>query len=442
MKVLLVSVGSRGDVEPFCALSQALLDGGHQVEYAVQEDLKYLVPNEVNVHTLPFSMTDFYKFMPNPTHGSDSPNPRVRFVGVVADVIGELVLPCWRQVLRVAKECDLIVCSSLARSLSFALTQKLSIPTYLVHLQPLLPTGLFPHYSKTEECVECLTKDPNTLVLESRFLDGYWELERYQYDFLKERVDTMYFEMDLEPLLDFDAMKKILSGNSSLVNIVNAFSNKLVPSTPDAGPYVHDVGALGDAYIPKDFEAPSSDSDLGLFLKNNNPICIGFGSMPYDKKKVKELIEVIKELDQKVLLVGNALKLPDDTSTLDTIEAAWMQEHVRHIDSLPYAWLFPYCSVMVCHGGAGVVHAALRAGIPLVVSPVLGDQFTFAKLLEAKGLGAQAGENMNVMTKEQFKAALEKALGCRDLASSVGKSTCEHDPGALKLAEILTCSSQ
>lgn len=437
MKVLLISVGSRGDIEPFCALAQELLHAGHQVEYALQNENNYqnIVPAGVNLRSLPFESNDFYKYM-NPTHGADHPNPRVRFVGVIADCIGELVLPCCQQVLEVAKDCDAIVSSSLARSLAFALTQKLSIPTYLVHLQPLLPTGLFPHYSNADEFVECVSKDPSTLTLKPEYLEGYWELERFQYEFWKERLDKMYAEIGLDPLLTFEDNKTILSGNSPSVHIINAFSNEIIPAVPDAGPNVHNVGALGDAYIPKAFDPLADDSDLAQFLKDGNkkPICIGFGSMPHDASKVEGLLQVVQDLNQRVVLVGKALTLPD---TLE--KSPWIQQNVRHVDGLPYAWLLPHCSVMVSHGGAGVVHATLRAGCANVVSPLMGDQFAHAKLLEAKGLGAQAGHTMNRMTKEEFQSALEKALKCTDAASSLGvKIRNEKDCGVGKFVQILS----
>ena len=417
MKVLLISVGSRGDVEPYLALSQALLDNGHEVHYALQNESNYqsIVPSGVNVHPLPFESNDFYKYM-NPSHGADHPNPRVRFVGVIADCIGELVLPCCQQVMEVAKDCDVIVSSSLARSLAFALTQKLSIPTYLVHLQPLLPTGLFPQYSNTDEFVECLTQDPSSLILKKEYLEGYWELEKFQYDFLKERLDKMYNDIGLDTLLTFDENKTILSGNSPSIHIVNAFSNEIFPPVPDAGPNVHDVGALGDSYVPTAFDPPAEESDLVTFLKNGKkPICIGFGSMPYDAGKVEGLLNVVQEQDQRVVLVGKALTLPESLEKTD-----WIRQNVRHVNGLPYAWLLPRCSVMVSHGGAGVMHAALRAGCACVISPLMGDQFVHAKLLEKKGLGAQAGQSMTSMTMEEFRKALEKALQCTDAAAALG----------------------
>jgi Glycosyltransferase family 28 N-terminal domain len=39
MKVLIIAVGSRGNVEPFCALTAKLLESGHTVEFFCQPKL-------------------------------------------------------------------------------------------------------------------------------------------------------------------------------------------------------------------------------------------------------------------------------------------------------------------------------------------------------------------------------------------------------------------
>jgi UDP-N-acetylglucosamine:LPS N-acetylglucosamine transferase len=89
-----------------------------------------------------------------------------------------------------------------------------------------------------------------------------------------------------------------------------------------------------------------------------------------------------------------------------------------HVDALRFAWLLPKCSVVVCHGGAGVINSILCAGIPMDISPpLMGDQFTFTKLLEAKGLGSQARQHLNTITNNKFKSSLEKTMKCKEAAA-------------------------
>ncbi len=129
MRALLIAVGSRGDAEPFCSLASTLSERNHHVDLFLQPELKSLAPSSPNVdiHELPFTQYDFYKYTTNPTHGADRPNPRVKFVGIVTDCIGELVLPCWEQIFNVAKNVDVIVTSALARPLCIALSKRLEV---------------------------------------------------------------------------------------------------------------------------------------------------------------------------------------------------------------------------------------------------------------------------------------------------------------------------
>src|SRR3712207_8206889 len=50
-------------------------------------------------------------------------------------------------------------------------------------------------------------------------------------------------------------------------------------------------------------------------------------------------------------------------------------------DALPISTVLPRCSVVVHHGGAGTVHAAVRAGVVSVTVPFLADQPFWGALL-------------------------------------------------------------
>eukprot|EP00756_Hemistasia_phaeocysticola_P007719 Hpha_TRINITY_DN14376_c0_g1::TRINITY_DN14376_c0_g1_i3::g.86714::m.86714 len=51
-------------------------------------------------------------------------------------------------------------------------------------------------------------------------------------------------------------------------------------------------------------------------------------------------------------------------------------------------WLFPLCSAVCHHGGAGTLSAGLRAGKPTVVIPFFGDQPFWGNIVKANNLGA------------------------------------------------------
>ena len=185
---------------------------------------------------------------------------------------------------------------------------------------------------------------------------------------------------------------------------MNAYSNHLIPKlqgTKRVGPNVYDVGPLADHYLPPNFQAPSS---LVQFLDSclQPPICVGFGSMPFSKVQV--ILQALEILNRRAILVGNALSIPASYPNV-TKEGDF---RAYHVSSIPYSFLLPKCSMMLCHGGAGVVQACLYAGIPCLVSPIMGDQFAFAALLQAKQLGVQCGTKLSKLTSQDVVTAVQR----------------------------------
>jgi len=362
---------------------------------------------------------DFYKYAGNPKPEHDHPNPRVKFTGVVSDICGELVLPCTTQVLDCCldgRKPNIIVASSLARHIGMVLSSKLEIPLCLVQLQPLIPTKAFPHSSNTDDCVQAiLTGEMNDDNLET-----YLELERFQYKFMEEKLEAVYKELDL-PFPTMEDMQSILQGNKDSVVMVNACSDQIIPVCSDHGDRVWNVGALADDYFPTDYTPPQELLDF-LNASKEPPICIGYGSMPIEKTQV--ILEALKQSKERAILVGSAMV---------NVEAS---EEACTIESVPYAFLLPQCSMMLSHGGAGVIHAALRAGIPSVVSPFMGDQFFWAKLLQAKGFGVVAGSlpELSVCTLVE---SIKEAKACAEACEKVGTAIREQEPGVNRMVELI-----
>jgi len=432
-RILIICVGSRGDAEPFCALAAQLAaqSSVDKVELFVQKDLKYLVPShdKIQCHELPFTQMSFYDYAGKertpPQAGSGHPNPRVRFLGIVTDIMGELVLPCLAQIMSVAagnsndksdsnnsRPVNAIVASSLARQVALEAARQLTqsyearVSVYLVQLQSLVPTKDYPHYSCLDKCLQATTtmsnggNDKNSL---QEYFDSYIELERHQFEFLKVHAleklandnnnnnnnnnkdhsnNSWGFQADMIPVLTGDSPRNIW--------MVNAVSRHIVPAPTDAGPKVLNVGGLAAAYIPSNFVPPSELTEF--FQRHPRPICFGYGSMPFAQAAM--VVNTLYRLDRAAVLVGSAmnavLETNDDDQSDDPEKTAWIKDKLRVVASVPYPWLLPQCNMMFCHGGAGTVHAALRAGIPAVISPLLGDQFFFAQYLEARGWGVSA----------------------------------------------------
>ena len=111
-----------------------------------------------------------------------------------------------------------------------------------------------------------------------------------------------------------------------------------------------------------------------------------------------------------------------------------------HIEiSVPYPWLLPKCSMMLSHGGSGVVHSTLRAGIPAVISPFMADQYSWALLLEEMGIGVQAGSHLSSITVDDIVDGIERARTgvCQDAAKRIGEAIRSRPNGTTVLVELL-----
>lgn len=95
------------------------------------------------------------------------------------------------------------------------------------------------------------------------------------------------------------------------------------------------------------------------------------------------------------------------------------QKNVFFGNDLPHEWVFPRCKATVHHGGSGTTHAALRAGIPTVITPVFLDQFTYRRLVIARGCGV-GGPQLSKLTASNLVQCITEALGKAVVAKEVG----------------------
>jgi hypothetical protein len=448
MRVILLSVGSRGDAEPYCATAKELLQrsAGIQVDMFLQSNLQYLADPYLRypsfrLFAFPFESADFYKV--KGSDGPSHPDPRMKHVETFAKIVGDLVLPCLPQVLKVVDDPEksqdcVIVTSAFTRSLAFIISRARKIPVILLHLQPLLPNQLFPSYrtSRAGFVQACMNVDCHqTTAADSgkEYEETYWNIEHALEEFfLREkltRTGCQCFGKDFLPPT-WEEFRTILTGNDELISIANAYTNHLVPplaGSPGLGPHVLDIGPLADGYVQQEVLDQPLQALLDSSIKNDDekPICIGFGSMPFHDIGV--ILQAVKALKVRAVLVGETfLRIPES-------HPAIRYKRIICVSTAAYPLLLPQCSAMICHGGVGVVQACLRAGIPCLISPLMGDQFAFAKLVEGKGYGVQCGSRLSELSVEDIVLAVETGRQCKDSCRALGlKIRQEERPSAVE----------
>ncbi len=109
----------------------------------------------------------------------------------------------------------------------------------------------------------------------------------------------------------------------------------------------------------------------------------------------------------RLVLQSGAAGLGQTASAADHLQA---NGDVLVIGDVPHQWLFPLMAAVVHHGGAGTTGAALRAGVPAVIVPKIGDQPFWAARVAAIG-AAPPALPFRRLTAPALAAAIRTATG-------------------------------
>jgi sterol 3beta-glucosyltransferase len=378
MRMMLLTSGTRGDVEPFAALARFAADRGHEVRLGVPDnsgvDLSGLDTVSLEV--------DFHQLVQ--AHGI-SPWTAVRhFRTEVGPGMRRMLAAAVRETL--AFEPDVVVHHPKVLTAP-AVAQALGVPHLVVEAVPVLtPTRQFPAPGVVNR-----------------------DLGRFnRATYAAARGAGRMFRRDIER-----SCAQLPGGRPASVPAAAAtllpISPQLLPRPDDWPDSVHLTGSWhSDAPVPEPGPAVLE------FLRGGPYLVATFGSMasgdPQSRGRV--VVESTRAHGLRTLLLTGwgGLALPDDLRDDDVLA----------VPSLSLDAVLPGAALAVHHGGAGTVHTVARAGIPHVVVPFLADQPFWGRQLHGIGLAAVPIPQKK-LTTERLTAAVGDALGCRSEAERVGR---------------------
>ncbi|CAI2175309.1 2900_t:CDS:10 [Funneliformis geosporum] len=163
--------------------------------------------------------------------------------------------------------------------------------------------------------------------------------------------------------------------------------------------------------------------DLVEFLsQGRKPIYFGYGSMHSfsdAESRVRLWLEVMSFLPQN----QRALFSDVENIKMKELDDAIKSGRVFIIGHIPHSWLFPQTCCVVHHGGSGTTHSVVRAGVPSVVVPHFADQPWWASILHKLGVAPNTGIQANAITADKLFSALLEVLSSEEIqvkASKVG----------------------
>jgi sterol 3beta-glucosyltransferase len=399
LRIAIPITGSRGDVQPFVALGMGLQASGHEVCLATHADFRDLIhsrgleffPIEDGARALHETETGQRMF-----HSGSNPFLFMReYARLREPLMRELVHGCWQA----CRDADLILIPTTALLLGLTAAEKLGLPMVLASLQPTLPTRflascLLPRFPAWLPMGGLYNLLSHYLVAEC-----FWQLQREAVNRARKQV------LGLPPLPMWGLSPRVFWETPSL----HGYSPTVIPKPPDWSEK-HRLTGFWFLETGKDWQPAA---DLVHFLEAGPPpVCVGFGSMP--NPNVRETTEMVvralaKAGQRGILLTG--------WSGLGEVGTS---DDVFVIDSVPHDWLFPYTTAVVHHGGAGTAAAALRAGVPSVVVPFMGDQPFWGRRLFELGVAPKpiprSGLSVELLAEAIGHAAQDQTMRARAVA--------------------------
>lgn len=206
-----------------------------------------------------------------------------------------------------------------------------------------------------------------------------------------------------------------------------AFSPVLVPPASDWPENVYQTGAWLDPETDSDWQPPD---DLAAFLADGPPpVFISFGSVPGTEPDLDLIGQAARWAGWRVIL-GSAAPGPAAPSP-----------DVHLLAGAPYRWLLPRMAAVIHHGGAGSTTESLLAGVPNAAVSTGADQPFFGRRVHELGAGP-VPVRRGSLTAERLAALITDLTGdaaarYRAAAQNVGvKLQAEH--GVQMAADRLT----
>jgi UDP:flavonoid glycosyltransferase YjiC (YdhE family) len=390
MRITIIALGSRGDVQPYVALGKGLQAGGHIVNIAAPQIFEELVCG----NGLSFSSIrgDPGETLDTETGRDflDAGNSPLKALRALRAAIEANADSTFDDVWNACQGTDAIICSILG-FLGYDIAEKLGVPSFAAYLQP---------FSRTRE-IRMLSSPKLQLggaYNRLTYVLGEWAFWKAFGPVTNRWRDRL----GLPPTSRRNHPHRI---NSHQHPTLYGYSPNVLPRPADWGDALHVTG-YWFLDRPDDWLPPV---ELVDFIESGPPpVYVGFGSMRNANPE-----EVTETVVNALGRAGQRGVLSTGWGGLGEIESS---DDVFVIESIPHDWLFPRMAAVVHHGGAGTTGAGLRAGVPSILVPYSADQYFWGERVQKLGAGPKSVPRKE-LTEERLAAAIHAAVSSSSIKS-------------------------
>ncbi|KAG8424921.1 hypothetical protein J3458_001675 [Metarhizium acridum] len=391
VSILIMVVGSRGDVQPFLRIGKYLKEVfHHRVRIATHPVFREIVQEAgLEFFSVGGDPSELMEFMvKNPGLVPTLQTLRAGEIGRRRAAMAVMFDGFWRACIHgtedeetslradamEGREDIFIADAIIANPPSFAhihCAEALGIPLHLVFTFPYTPTQAFPHPL-------AIIKGGN----KSGSDKGYANFMSYPL------VETMTWQGLGDLINDFRVQKLSLDAVSTFwapyaihrmhIPFTYLWSPALIPKPADWGEEIN-ISGFVFLDLASTFEPPQALVD---FLNAGEPpIYIGFGSIVVENANAftRMIFDAVKKAGVRALVSRGWGGLGQDD----------VPDDIFMLDNIPHDWLFPKVKGCVHHGGAGTTAIGLKCGLPTMIVPFFGDQYFWGSIVAKSGAGPQ-----------------------------------------------------
>lgn len=408
MNVAILTMGTRGDVQPYIALGAGLGEAGHEVTIVTGRGFEAVVSGRGLRHAaLDVNLLELAQ-SPEGRAALRSPGGAWRMARGLMPTLRGMLVDEWEAAD--SSGADAVVYHPKALG-GYHIAEALGVPGFLALPVPALsPTRAFP-----------------TPVLPLPDLGG--ALNKLSYGAFFRSI-TLPYRRTINRFRERTLGLRPLSFLASELELRGEPVTRLYPCSPRVVPVPADWDARsamtgywfldqGDGWRPPD--------ELAAFLEDGpRPVYVGFGSAAPDPEGARAAaIAALKNLGLRGVLAtgGHGVAGP----------------RIIEIEGVPHDWLFPRMAAVVHHGGAGTTAEGLRAGKPTAVFPSnFGDQLFWGGRVRALGVGPEPVAQKR-LTAERLTYSINRVTedeGVRRRAAELGEEIRAED-GVAKAVGII-----
>jgi len=381
LKVLLTSIGTRGDIEPFLAIGELLVKKGHDVIFSFPQQFAHVIGKEATFHALSPRIIELIE--------SDEGRAVMGKATLLAKV--RAIIHLYKEGMQVNRE---------LMKQQYEIIEKENLDLIIHNVKcnyPLLwglkhnrrtvlvsPVPYFINYVKGHSHIG-FNKDFGTFLNKLTYKISNFGLVKTIHDAQKYLPKKLTFSKSI--------IKKALFSKQLIYTISPQLFQR-----PNY--WADNVQVLGYHERNKIMDW-KPDRALNQFLETHSKVLfLTFGSM------VNSFPEDISWLIYNVLAkLEVAVIVNTAAGGLIKIDEFEREENFYFTKQIPYEWILSRVYAVVHHGGSGTTHSALKYGCPTLIIPHIIDQFGWNNLIAKIQVGPK-GLSINKITAEKFRELL------------------------------------